>query len=338
MMLSDAPRKPQSVADLPFDVTRAPRPPAPPLDWAWSDKPQRRKDWRWYWLTEPLVGSAKLGMHHLMRRLPASTVSAVGARLGPLAHMAYRNAPFLSHMRMNAETILGVGSQDANEMLADWWVNTGRIYAEFAAVDKIARASRTDELAREFAALGKRHETIIFVSVHVGSWESLFGLLNLATDRPVVGPYQPEPSRFSNHIVEMSRKRRGIYAFPPGGKSAIYLSRFLSNGKAHGIFMIDEIHNGSSRFPLFGRPVSPGSNAARAVKLAIRTGGTIVPVVMPRRSGSSFDVRLFDPVPIADGKSEQEMIRSTVRALNAVFEPFVRDNLRQWFMLTTLNI
>jgi KDO2-lipid IV(A) lauroyltransferase len=337
-MRPPAPKNPQSVADLPFDVTRAPRPPAPPLAWSWSARPGQRKAWRWYWLGDPLIGSGKVAMHHLMRALPSGVVSGLGGRLGRVAHRVYGRAPFLSQMRRNTQTLLGVDEGAANVLLADWWVNTGRIYAEFASVGKIARATRTEVLDRDLAALAERYGTVIFVSVHVGSWESLFGLLNTAMDRPVIGPYQPEASRFSNAVVEGSRKRRGVYAFPPGRRSAIHLSRFLGNGSAHGFFMIDEIHNGSSRFPLFGRPVAPGSNAARAVKLAIRSDAVLVPVIMPRRAGAAFDVRLFDPVPVVDAKTEWDTIRLTVRALNEVFEPVVKDDLRQWFMLTTLNL
>ncbi|MAM62240.1 hypothetical protein [Maritimibacter sp. UBA3975] len=332
------PKNPRSISELSFDVTRAPRDPRPPLAWAWSEMAERRRAWRWHWLTDPLMGTGKLAMHHLMRRMPASAASGVGAMLGPVAHRVNRSAPFLAHMRANTQKILGTDAAGADAVLADWWVNTGRIFAEFASVEKIAQASDTDALRQQLTALAERHGTIIFVSVHVGSWESLFGVLQRLMNRSVIGPYQPEPSRFSNRIVEESRKRRGIYAFPPGRRSAIYLSRFLTNGSAHGYFMIDEIHKGSSRFPQLGRPVSMESNAARAVKIAIRSGATLVPVVMPRRRGVDFDVRLFDPVPVSDGSSEEARIRATVRALNDVFEPVVRDELRQWYMLTTLNL
>lgn len=328
-------KKPQSIAELPYDVTRAPWPKGPPRAWARSKDPVQRRRWRWFWINEPVLGTGKLIMHHVMRFVPVSLASAVGTTLSRLSQRLYADAPFGRNVVAYPQKLVPEWDTAKARAVTDgWWRNTGRVYAEFAAVNRMGRRmARRADVRDRLLALERAHENILFVSIHVGSWETIFATLDGVYDRPVVGPYQPEVSRFSNLIVEGARRRRGQYVFPPGQKSAILLSRFLRDRSAIGCFFIDEVDAGASHFPLFGRNVPMKTNAARAIKFARRAGAVIVPVALPRQSGARFDLRIFDPIEVSQDADEKAEIEAVIHKLNAIYEPFVVEHMNQWFML-----
>src|SRR5205809_1697867 len=54
----------------------------PPAGWA-ALRPQLRQ-WRRYWVRDPLLGGLDFGLHHACRRMPTEWCSAIGGRLGVL--------------------------------------------------------------------------------------------------------------------------------------------------------------------------------------------------------------------------------------------------------------
>ncbi len=339
-MKDRAANNPQSVADLPFVVTCAPEPKAPPLRWAYSKKPWQRKHWRWYFVKDPCMGALKYGMYHALRFIPVAWPSAVGACIAPFSQKLYRDMDFAQRISANMAVLNPASSEtERQKAINSWWQNSGRIYAEFSAVEKLAaQQAQSKTLKTGITDATKAYENILFVSVHVGSWEVLFATLDLCLKPAVIGPYQPEASRFSNRIIEASRRRRNQFAFPPGQKSATYLSRFIKNKSAIGFFMIDEVSDDQIHFPLFGRAPVQSTNAARAVKIAMRSNALIVPIIMPRRSGTQFDVQILDPVEIRHSADDKDAVAETIQQLNQTLEPYVRAHLDQWYMLANLRL
>ncbi|MES2843673.1 MAG: lysophospholipid acyltransferase family protein [Pseudomonadota bacterium] len=319
--------KPESLHDIDINLTRAPEPKGPRLSALWSGA-QARRDWRKHWVDDTVTGVANVALHQVMRLLPPGWCSDIGAEIGPFVQRLYDKQFMGNRIRRNLALLTG----DADPRL--WWQNTGRVHAEFAAIDKLwAHGRITVQGEDHLTALREKGQRYIVASVHLGTWEGLALILQQQFGVPVLAPYQPQPNRFINRLIFRLRRGRGLIGLPPGQRSALLLHRLISSGAATGYIMVDEVRDGLTHFPLFGRKPPDRGNAVLAVKLAQAAQAVILPVVLLRQSGCTFALHFLPPVtPGSDG------VTPALIRLNAVLEPIVRDHTDQWYMLTSLDV
>ncbi|WP_158306631.1 lysophospholipid acyltransferase family protein [Polymorphum gilvum] len=326
--------KPAALDDIPFDATRAPAPVPPPLSWLLSTDPWRRKTFVSHWLLDPLSGALSHLFHHALRLLPAAACSGFGATLAPLAQRRYAHRVFAKRIRSNMALLrpdLAADETALDAVLARWWTSVGRAYAEYSSVERMQAAGLIAIEGRSHldAALASRRP-LVCASVHVGCWEGLMATLPHALGRPVTGPFQPEPNRFTNALIHALRKRRGQHLFPAGVRSAGYLYRVLTSGAADGLFFVDEVRALQIHLPAFGRPLPETGNAVKLAKFARAADALILPVYLARTEGARFAMTFlpaFEPVSDAE----------TVARLDAVFERVILDHIDQWYMLHELR-
>ncbi len=334
-------RKPLRLEDVSFDETRAPEPAGPPFNWLYSKKKNKRARWRAFWIFEPLQGGANFLGYHVFRYLPATWGSGIAARLSFLAIRKYEKHEVGLRVRNNLRILrpdLSSDQDGQDSAVARWWQNAARAFAEFAVLNKFWRLGLIEvEGAENLYAATSTGRNIIFASVHVGSWEGLAAALQTGFGFELTGPYQPEPSRFTNRRVYKLRKLRGQFLFPPGQRSAFLIHRLLTSGSATGIFFVDEVRNDQIHFPLFGRPVPSAGNMVNVVKLAKAANALIVPVYMARKHGVRFTLRFLPSQEPASGSSKVENIQKTAANLNEIFEPIVLKHLEQWYMLAAIR-
>lgn len=335
-----------SLADIPFEETRPAEVPAPRLGALFGKQTEERARARRYWLRENIEGNLNIAVHKLFGVLPNSATTKIGGILGKLAHRRYRERIFARRLAHNMAA-LASGSpactEDGGRAVGSWWRNIGSTTAEFAVVNRLWREGciRIEgeehlETARAQAeALGG---PLIFASVHLSTWEAIFAVAHEALAHPNIGPYQPEPSRFTNKIVYNLRKQRNQYLFPPGQKSAYRLRRLLSAGQASLTIFIDEVRDRQVHLPLFGRPPPSKGNVIIAVKLANASNGIILPVYLMREQGTRFRLVFLEALKPERVGGIAYPIQETVLRLNEVFEPLVLANLQHWYMLSELRL
>ena len=74
--------------------------------------------------------------------------------------------------------------------------------AEFSVVNTLWPKGRiTIEGEDNLAAARAQGGPLIFVSMHLSTWEAVFAAAQQGIAAPNIGPFQPEPSRFTNRIV-----------------------------------------------------------------------------------------------------------------------------------------
>lgn len=334
-------RRPLRLEDIPFKETCPEEPSAPPVTALFSgDGETRRAAWH-YWLKTPVEGSINSAFHEFLRFMPSRFVSAFGYSTADLARWRYRNRIFAQRIARNFNALSHGGFGETPEKRAGlhrWWRNIGATVAEFSRANHLWRegniALRSADNLEAAEELGK---PLIFVSMHLGTWEAAFTAIHQDLAPPSTGPFQPEPSRFTNRIVYRLRKRRNQYLFPPGQRSAIRLHRLLTGKSASMTIFIDEVQNRQVHLPLFGRPLPEKGNAVVAVKLANASGGTLVPFYMKRIDGPRFELHLLPPIA-----PRQEVPRypvsDTLQRINDIFEPIVLENLEHWYMLGDLRL
>ncbi|MBD1547806.1 lysophospholipid acyltransferase family protein [Roseibium aggregatum] len=341
------PRKPGrprlSLDAVPFEETYPDEPSAPPVRDLLARDPERNQSARRYWLRHPLQGTVNRAFHELLRFTPCEVTSGIGAALSPFAYWRFRDRKFARRIARNLKTLapdLCDTETHHEASVKAWWRNIGQTIAEFSSVNRFWPEGRiTIEGMENLDAARASGGPLIFVSMHLATWEAIFAAVQLGLAPPNIGPFQPEPNRFTNRIVYNSRKRRNQYLFPPGQRSAYRLHRLLTGGGAASMtIFIDEVRDNQIHLPLFGRKPPDKGNAVVAVKLANASGGTLVPLYLTREKGARFRLHILPPVPKQPASDTPYPLPDTILKFNAIFEPLVLGNIRQWYMLGELRL
>jgi KDO2-lipid IV(A) lauroyltransferase len=334
--------KPLLLSDIPIEETRPPEPEGPPLSWAFSADRNQKAAWRNFWLAEPVMGGLNYVTHHALRLLSVSGCSRFGAVLAPFARARFAKSNFARRIEKNLRTLCpdrATSDEAMTALLTSWWDNIGRVFAEFSVTNRHFKAGLVEVSGKEhFDAIRSRGQRVIFVSVHVGHWEAQMFALAEAMGTVLTGPFQPEPSRFTNRLVYQLRKRREQFFFPPGRKSAFRLNRLLQEREANALIYVDDVRDRQIYLPLFGRPAPDRGNAVAAIKLAMANDAALIPVYMVRSEGANYHLTLLPPIQPASGNGRAEDIRMTIEAINGALEPVVLEHIDQWYMLAELRL
>ncbi|MEQ8482580.1 MAG: lysophospholipid acyltransferase family protein [Hoeflea sp.] len=339
----DAERAVLTLADIPFSETYPQEPATPPLQDVWSREPAKRSWARRYWLRQQIQGRINQISHTLFRFIPCDLGSGLAGRLSLLAFWRYGERVFAKRISRNLQVLAPerCGTTASHRVaLRNWWSNTGRTIAEFSVVNALWRQGRVSMEGEEnLAAARAQGGPLIFVSMHLSTWEAVFAVAHQAIAPPNIGPFQPEPSRFTNRIVYASRKRRNQYIFPPGQRSAFRLQRLLAGGSAASMtIFVDEVRDSQVHLPLFGRTPPGKGNAVVAVKLANSTAATLVPVYLKRTRGARFTLAILPPLAKTVDNGKPYPIPETIMKFNEIFEPLVIENIEHWYMLGELRL
>ena len=328
--------------DIPFEETRWPEPPAPPLADLFATGPARAAAWR-HWVTDAATGAGRVGLYGIFSLLPLDAASAMGAGIAPV--FRWMNRKTLAQARMEralARIRPDLDTPDKRRpVIDDWWRNTVRTLAEFPSVDALAEPTRLVHEGREHieAALASGRPVIV-VSVHLASWEASFRVLIAASreaGKPWFGVYAPQRNRFENRLVYRTRRRSRTYAFPPAPGTVRRLFQLLKSGAANFAILVDEPADGEVGFPLFGRRLPERCNLRIAMRLARRTNAVILPAYLSRPGGARLVAHWTKPMEIADHPPDEEGEQAFARALSPRFEEPILARPSQWYMLDRLK-
>ncbi|WP_298982072.1 lysophospholipid acyltransferase family protein [uncultured Roseibium sp.] len=333
--------KPVRLEDIPFSETLGKEPEAPRFGDVAAARADLRSTARLYWFRHTFDGCLNNAFHACLKHCPPGFVSRFGQSLVPLSRWVYRHKIFSQRIARNFSALTdGRWTNDGQRQvgLKRWWINIGRTISEFCIVNKLWKNSRIQVEGLENLEATRSHGgPLIFTSVHLSTWEAVFAAIHEGLSGPSIGPFQPEPNRFKNKIVHAIRKERNQYLFPPGQRSAYRLHRLMGSGLFSMTIFIDEVRENQIHLPFFGRKPPEKGNAVVATKIANSCGGTIVPVYLTRLGPARFKLVILPPVERI-GTGEAYDIRSTVQALNDIFEPIVLENIEEWYMLGELRL
>lgn len=276
------------------------------------------------WRVEALLfdlGSA------LLRLLPVDTASDAGAwllrRLGPLTsthRIARRNTEIAFPELTEAERAALLDAQ---------WAQTGRTFAEFVLMDRIATdPSRIEVVGLErLQAIAAERRPTVLISGHFANWEVMAAVIVRAgvtcqvTYRAANNPY------VDARIIE-SRRRYGVALFAPkGGDGSRELLAALNRGESVAL-LNDQKFNGGVLLPFFDVDCHTAPGPTR---LGLRAGGMLQPMSVARLRGARFRVTIHDPIALAQTGDRPADIRSGVAQVNAFMEARVREAPADWF-------
>jgi Kdo2-lipid IVA lauroyltransferase/acyltransferase len=279
-----------------------------------------------------------LSLYRLMRSLPVSAVSRMGAGLGQIlgrrAHPVH-DARVIAAIRLLCPDL----AHDPRALEAArtrLWANVGRVYAEFCVLHKIVREGRVtiDDQATLDSVLADGRP-VILPFVHVGNWETIaFQIVPRAPGR-FGALANPGPSnRVRAHIAAMQRERTGAIVMTIDGSVWRRAVHHLEQPGGILFVAVDEVAAGLVATPSFGRVLDTRGNLGKIVRIAARTGAIILPIYSERLAGARFVTHVLPPVTFPRKlKTCTEELRERVGQLDALFEPAVLRLIDQWFGL-----
>jgi KDO2-lipid IV(A) lauroyltransferase len=292
----------------------------------------RLRQWRRYWLRDPLLGALNLALHYGCRLLPIDWVSALGARLGALngrhRFQVSRGRAERGYVRLCGE---GTPAADATAAVDRLFAHVGRVMLEFSVLDRLWQGDRIAvEGSEHVLAARAAGRPLLVVGLHLGNWEAIGPTLIGLGLSGFKGFYQPPRSRFEHKIAVAARARYGAIALRPGIAAARTARRLLVEERGILLVYADEERRGHVSAPLFGRAIPPRANILDIVRLAAASGAAVVPAYVARLgAGARFRVTFLPPVELAADAPTID----NVHRLDRVIAPLVLTRLDQWYML-----
>lgn len=321
--------------DIPWEWTHPPVAPAPPL------RDLLRRDARAealrYHVADRVEGALAAFPAEALRGLSPETASGVGARvLGTALALEGRGSLARNRMaRAVAALRPDLGAHDREALLRRWYANAGRALAEFGHLGAICAPPRTRVEGLEHLRAAEAAGPVVMVGVHTGLWE-MSSLLNARLhEGPFTAAWQPMGNRYVDGMIGRVRRRHGLRLLPASPLLARRLLRFMGAPGAGVVMLIDELSEGSIRFPLFGRAPARHCNASFALRAARHAGGSVVPFTCRRLEGPTFAWAYHPPLRVGAGEVG---VADGQRALDAIFAPLVRADLDQWLVLPALEL
>ena len=284
--------------------------------------------------------------YRLLRCLPPSAVSTIGARLHPW--LFTHPSPDKRQERLIAFSKRVYPRLTVAQRTA--WAEghlraMGRVRAEIALPARYLDSAdlQVEGMAHVDAARSTGRPLII-PFVHLGNWKITVAAL-MARGVPGVQIALPEADLRSARIVTDFRRRFGIETLAPGYRGAAGALRALRAGQA--LFLaIDELHRARVNAPRLGRTgVGADGNLSIAARLSLATNALIVPAFTLRRHGVRLVLHVLAPIdpqtlcpadPPKSTPTEDDLVRAIVAHLDGLITPIVLAHLDQWAGLAPL--
>jgi Kdo2-lipid IVA lauroyltransferase/acyltransferase len=294
------------------------------------------REWRRYWLIDPVDGLWKAAFHHGLRLLPIGAASAVGASLGRLlgrtVHRRWDLRARANYRRLKPEA----GEAEIDAAMRAMWSNLGRSLAELSAIERFWGSGRIQVTGAEHLLAAQRAgRPFIVAALHLANWEMTgIGCVNLGPDMASI--FEPTRNRFEVRLVVAARRRltRRHPIYPPGLASvrAIYNTVVRERRGLH--IHIDEPRKGRVNAPAFGRPRPIKGNIANAVRLALAADAVLIPAYAERlNEGARFRLIYEPPFPLVRTDNLEADIQTNVERLDAHIAAIILPRLAQWLLL-----
>jgi KDO2-lipid IV(A) lauroyltransferase len=276
------------------------------------------------WRFEALAYDVFVG---LMRLLPLDFASDLGGwllrTLGPVS-------PVQRTVSRNLD--LAFPEKDAAwkaDISRAQWDNLGRMFAEFAQMDRITIDSgrvTVEHMERltDIAASGK---PVVLISGHFANFEVMAAVI-VAAGIPCQVTYRATNNPYIDKRIREGRRRYGVQLFAPkGGDGAKELMIGMARGESVAL-MNDQKFNRGVSTPFFSHPVDTAPGPTR---LALRFDTVLQPLTVERLHKARFRVVAHPPILIEDGENRTEVIEATVRSISRFIEGVVRERPQEWF-------
>jgi len=209
------------------------------------------------------------------------------------------------------------------------WDNLGRMFAEFAQMDRITIASEriVVENMERLTDIAKMKKPVVLISGHFANFEVMAAVI-VAAGIPCQVTYRATNNPYIDRRIREGRRRYGVQLFAPkGGDGAKELMIGMARGESVAL-MNDQKFNRGVPTPFFHHIVHTAPGPTR---LALRFGTILQPLTVERLHKARFRVVAHPPIPVAKSEKRSEAIDATVCRISKFIEDVVRERPQEWF-------
>jgi KDO2-lipid IV(A) lauroyltransferase len=221
---------------------------------------------------------------------------------------------------------------EVEALLDQIWGDLGRGVAEFSHLDRFTinqPGSRVELVGAEhLAAMQESNKAGIVFSAHMGNWELGARVIG-QTGLPLGQIYRSADNPFVDRLFKNARISENTTLVPKGRKGAAKMLRLMRDGLHFGAMMDQKLNEGAA-IPFFGHNAM---TATAPVGIALRTGGSIVPVRCIRYPGSHFRIEVSPPLEIERTDDRKADAIKVMCQINGIIEDWIREYPAQWFWL-----
>jgi Kdo2-lipid IVA lauroyltransferase/acyltransferase len=289
----------------------------------------------WVAALDAVIGWLFISLLRVVRLLDLDRTAGAAAwamrRIGPRlkGHRVARDNLVAAYPDKSADEI--------ERILGGMWDNLGRVFVEYAHLDRIwdfdpdrpaGRIVIEGDDRRRFLALGDARGPRLFFGAHLANWELLIWAIGYNPDEAAV-VYRPAKVAAVDRALMKIRTRSGCALIAANIQAMSAIKELLGRGGDLGV-LVDEHFPRGVEVTFFGRPciVTPVfGRFARQFNCPV-FGGRIV-----RLPGGRLRVDLTDPLAAprdADGRID---VAATMQMITGVIEGWVREHPEQWLWL-----
>ncbi len=273
------------------------------------------------YLLEAALLHSLLFIFSLMSPIHASNIGGIigrtiGARLGA-SRKAIRNLE---------KSMPEMDTGEQSNVIADMWENLGRLIAEYAHLETIARDYTIIEGLETLQPYIDGERSAIFIGAHLANFEvpalCAFTQTGLVIHSTYRAPNNPHSHALLNKIRSLDGKLKAFPKSKTGGRALMKAAR---EGGNIGI-LIDQKYNEGVSVPFLGREAMTNPVF---VQLAQKFGHDLVPIRIIRETNCHFRFIIEKPLVFEKG----EPVESVITKANARLEAWIKDKPGQWLWL-----
>ena len=272
-----------------------------------------------------------------MRIMPISWLAAIGgffgAREGQRA--IAKREPWVDKVHTSLQRYAGVADEkDREQRIVACTRRIGRVYAEFAALQRIANSDRLEVVGMEH--LSDVSWPVIFAGCHLSNWELIVQVLTRLPNRSCA-LYDPPENPIRHRLAVRAREAwmPDFKLVASSQRAMLDPVRALKAGR-NLLLYVDEEKNGAVWAPSLGRDLPYAGNRWFAARLAVRHGVSIVPLYVEERAASRYRIVIEPPLDPEPGDPEV-CARELADALDSKLDKVIGERIEQWYWLPWLD-
>jgi lauroyl/myristoyl acyltransferase len=268
---------------------------------------------------------------HTLARLPKRVGYLIATLVGDIIYLL--SPRIRGSIAGNVRHVLGSEADEAavRRVVRGVLRTAAKNYLDLIRIPRV----KPEEIMREVIPHGVHHlvdavatgKGVMLVTAHFGSFDIAVQLLAVHSVRTTILVEALEPQRLLDHVVSL-RRNKGLNIIPARSGALQAMLQALRKGELVLLACDRDVTGEAPQALFFGEETRLPDIA---VRIALRTGASIIPVFNLRRDDGRYDVYIEPPIEVASNGSGAvaECMNEVIR----VMEKYIRSCPEQWAVL-----
>src|SRR5512136_2143039 len=268
---------------------------------------------------------------HTISRLPRRIGYLIATLVGDIIYLV--SPRIRGSITCNVRHVLGPEANESaiRSVVRGVFRNASKNYLDLIRIPRM----KPEEIKRQVIPHGAHYladalasgKGVMLVTAHFGSFDIAVQLLAVHSVRTTILVEALEPQRLLDHVVSL-RRNKGLNIIPAKSGALQSMLQALRKGEVVLLPCDRDVTGEAPRAVFFGEETRVPDIA---VRIALRTGATIIPVFNLRRDDGRYDVFVEPPIEVASNGNGA--VAAHVKEVIRVMEKYIKSCPEQWAVL-----